>query len=72
MKQLADKTVSERQIRVSMDWAELNDLIGRAILNELDVEQAEIKVSIEQEKEGSPSYTVQRWKVIADVKVPLR
>lgn len=66
---LHDKTT--RHISFYLEWQELKELLLNKFKNNCKCGFNEnlIKISIEQETEGSPSYNVSKWKVkiIADV-----
>jgi hypothetical protein len=76
-KTISDVTIQRRDVRVALDWFDLQSVIGHmAIMSAgLDkvpnADQVEVEIKIEQETEGSPSYPVPKWKAWVNLTVPL-
>jgi len=68
---LKDATVHRREVTVSFTAHEVQELLTREAARIAGVDEAECKLSIEQEKEGSPSYSVERWKAFVNLTVEL-
>lgn len=73
---LSDETIRCRTVRAKLEWAELKRLIGMAAVESCGLKGAadgvnncEVDVTISQEQEGSPSYSVQKWSAIVTVKL---
>ncbi|MFD1103705.1 hypothetical protein [Sphingobium olei] len=73
-KVIKDETIHRRDVRVSLDWLDLKRAIISASLDAAKLTEDEIDAAtlvIEQETQGSPSYSVQRWTARVDLTVGL-
>lgn len=74
---LKDDTIRRRDVRVRINWSELREIIARCAVAEganidPDAEfKGDIKITINQREEGSPSYRVSKWDALVDLSLPI-
>lgn len=76
LEKLSDVTTKQRDVRVRIPWSDIEHLIAKAACGHIglsgdDMDASVVKVELEQETAGSPSYHVQQWRGIATVTVKL-
>ncbi|MGE4321938.1 MAG: hypothetical protein AB7E60_02790 [Sphingobium sp.] len=76
-KTLSDETIRRRDVRVKLEWRDIEAVLARMAMAEAGIEGAPgakgvvAEVELKQETEGSPSYGVRRWSGIVSVTVPI-
>lgn len=76
-KTLSDETIRRRDVRVKLEWRDIEAVLARIAMTEAGVEGAPgangvvAEVRLEQETEGSPAYSVRRWAGIVTITLPL-
>lgn len=64
---LKDTTVHQREVAVTFSAAELRELLVCEARKIAGVAGGQFTLKIVQEKEGSPSYSVDRWNARVDI-----
>lgn len=66
-----DEKIAERRVTVTFTSCELYDLIVIEAMRIAGADSSRNKLKITQETEGSPSYSVDRWRASVEIVVEL-
>ena len=71
-KVLSDETIRRRDVRLKMEWSDIEGLIARAAMEQIGAPSGvSIAVKLTQSEEGSPSYRISEWTASVDLTWPI-
>jgi hypothetical protein len=71
-KVLSDETIRRRDVRLKMEWDDIEGLISFAAMEQIGAPSgARVGVKLSQSEEGSPSYRIGEWTAIVEVTFPV-
>lgn len=69
---LKDETIRRRDVRLKMNWQDLDGLISFAVMEQIGApDGSTVKVKLSQSEAGSPSYRIDEWTAVIEVTFPI-
>jgi len=71
-KVLSDETIRRRDVRLKMEWSDIEGLIAFAAMEQIGAPSGcRVEVVLSQGEAGSPSYRIGEWTAIVKVTMPV-